>query len=94
MLADTYLPTFTCVADADTRAVEMLLANAIYFKSNWKYAFKTSEQGQFYKAKASSKPVTFIKAKQYYPTGFIQARGQSGGAHWVEIPYAVSWLIN
>lgn len=72
----------------------MLLANAIYFKSSWKYAFKTSEQGQFYKAKASSKPVTFIRARQYFPTGFIQASGQSGGAHWVEIPYAVSWLIN
>lgn len=71
----------------------MLLANAIYFKANWKYAFKTSEQGQFYKAKASSKPVTFIKAKQYFPTGFIQTStggGQSGGAYWVEIPYAVS----
>lgn len=78
------------LSDADTRAVEMLLANAIYFKSNWKYVFKSTEQGLFYKAKTSNKPLTYIRAKQYYPTGFLQTRGPSGGAHWVEIPYAVS----
>lgn len=75
--------------DADTRAVEMLLANAVYFQSLWKYSFKSTEQGLFYKAKANSKLVTFIKAKQYFPTGFVQTNGQSGGAYWVEIPYAV-----
>lgn len=67
-----------------------MLANAIYFKSNWKYAFKESEQGYFYKAQANRKPVTFIKAKQYFPTGFFETNGRSGGAHWVEIPYDVS----
>lgn len=89
------VPSLLAFADADTRTVDMLLANAIYFKSTWKYAFKTAEQGQFYKARASSKAVTFIEAKQYFPTGFIQSNnggGQSGGAYWVEIPYAVSGL--
>lgn len=88
---------FTCfhllITDADTRQLEMLLANAIYFKSNWKYAFKASEQGNFFKAQADRKLVTFIKAKQYYPTGFLDTNGRSGGAHWVEIPYAVSCTI-
>lgn len=71
----------------------MLLVNAIYFKSNWKYAFKGSEQGQFYRA-AGTKQVTFIKAKQYYPIGFVPLNGPSGGAHWVEIPYAVGGTWN
>lgn len=78
------------LADSDTRSLQMLLVNAIYFKSDWKYEFKSTEQGQFYMAKASSKPVTFMKAKQHYPTGHIESSGRSGGAYWVEIPYAVS----
>lgn len=75
---------------SDTRNVDVLLANAIYFKSAWKYRFNATTQDYFHFANGQRRPITFLQTNRYFRSGFVKKGKGSGGAHWLEVPYDVS----
>ncbi|XP_058817574.1 uncharacterized protein LOC131680876 [Topomyia yanbarensis] len=68
---------------ANTR---LLLANSIYFKGKWKYAFVQTEPAKFESAPGSSQPVNSMYQLNKLRSGELNFPDDNG-LRWVELPY-------
>ncbi|XP_059622337.1 serine protease inhibitor-like isoform X2 [Phlebotomus argentipes] len=84
-----YIPNFLD-SSTQTQGIDLLLANAVFFKSVWKYPFNETFKGDFNYKDGRRGQVNYMRVAKHMRTGSVQQgiSGPSGGLRWVEIPYA------
>lgn len=72
----------------NVEGLQVLLANAIYFRGFWKNKFNSTEKDIFRTSERNSKLLTYMKKVELLRTGNIELASGSQGS-WIEIPYEV-----
>uniref|UniRef100_A0A6B2EG29 Putative serine protease inhibitor serpin n=1 Tax=Phlebotomus kandelakii TaxID=1109342 RepID=A0A6B2EG29_9DIPT len=82
-----YIPNFLD-SSTPTQGIDMLIANAVFFKSIWRHPFNETFKGDFFYKDGRQGQVNYMRVAKHMRTGAVELGGPSGGLKWVEIPYA------
>lgn len=69
---------------------KMLLASAVFFRDEWRDAFKSVGTKQFTQENGQIQNVPFMSIEHWFRYDDIISNGVTKTGQWVEIPYAVS----
>lgn len=71
----------------NARGIQVLLANAMYFRGFWRQVFESTERGLFYSTEPA-KIVTYMKKVEMMRSSEFECESGARGI-WAEIPYEV-----